>query len=109
MHCFINHPDPEVCNAAVEILTADDNYVASDLWRRKEIHVESEAEMLSVGVPKAVTLYKSKVVEGMIRELQARLADASLSEPEQDEIVLRLAASNRVKVAIARNLQRLIL
>lgn len=46
---FLNHVDPEVCNAAVDLLTADDNYVASELWRRKEVHVESEAEMLAVG------------------------------------------------------------
>jgi DNA primase len=52
-HRFVNHPDPEVCNAAVDILTADDNYVPSQLWKRKDIHVESEEEMLSHGVPKA--------------------------------------------------------
>ena len=44
-HRFVNHPDPEVCNAAVDILTADDNYVPSQLWKRKDIHVESEEEM----------------------------------------------------------------
>ena len=65
-HCFLNHIDPEVCNASVDILTSDDNYVPSQLWRRKEIHVESDAEMLAVGVPKAVTLYKSKVVLSLI-------------------------------------------
>ena len=65
-HFFLNHPDPEVCNASVDILTSDDNYVASQLWRRKDIHVESDAEMLAVGVPKAVTLYKSKVIESYI-------------------------------------------
>jgi len=63
-YLFINHPDPDVCNRAVDILTSDDNYVASELWRRKEVHIESDAEMLAVGVPKAVTLYKSKVIEG---------------------------------------------
>ena len=28
-HCFLNHIDPEVCNASVDILTSDDNYVPS--------------------------------------------------------------------------------
>ena len=41
VHYFLNHPDPEVCNASVDILTSDDNYVASELWKRKEVHVES--------------------------------------------------------------------
>ena len=109
VHCFLNHVDPEVCNASVDILTSDDNYVPSELWRRKDIHVESEAEMLAVGVPKAVALYKSKVVEGMIKELQAKLGDENLSDEEQDALLQRLAGLNRVKVSIARNLQRLIL
>lgn len=107
-HLFLNHIDPEVCNASVDILTSDDNYVPSELWRRKEVHVESDAEILAVGVPKAVTLYKSKVVEGLIAELQARLA-GELSEEEETEIMQRLAGYNRVKVSIARKLQRLIL
>mgnify|MGYP000136410018 FL=1 len=108
-HCFLNHIDPEVCNASVDILTSDDNYVPSQLWRRKEIHVESDAEMLAVGVPKAVTLYKSKVIEGYIKEWQAKLADESLTEEQQNEVIQRLAGFNKVKVTIARKLQRLIL
>ncbi len=109
MHHFLNHSDPEVCNLSVDILTSDDNYVPSQLWVRKEIHVESEAEMLAVGVPKAVTLYKSKVIEGLIKELQAQLADERLSEEEQDGLLQRLTAYNKAKVAIANKLQRLIL
>ena len=108
-HCFLNHIDPEVCNASVDILTSDDNYVPSQLWRRKEIHGESDAEMLAVGVPKAVTLYKSKVVEEMIKELQAKLGDESLPEEEQVALLQRLSGLNKVKVSIARRLQRLIL
>ncbi|WP_418386964.1 DNA primase [Alistipes dispar] len=108
-HCFLNHIDPEVCNASVDILTSDDNYVPSQLWRRKEIHVESDAEMLAVGVPKAVKLYKSKVVEEMIKELQAKLGDESLPEEEQVALLQRLSGLNKVKVSIARRLQRLIL
>ena len=95
---FLNHVDPEVCNAAVDLLTADDNYVASELWRRKEVHVESEAEMLAVGVPKAVTLYKSKVIDSLIKELNARLADDTLTDAEQEEVLRRLDGYNRVKV-----------
>ena len=88
-HVFLNHIDPEVCNMSVDILTADDNYVLSELWRRKEIHLETDAEMLAVGVPKAVTLYKSKVVEALIKELQAKLDD-ELPDDEQKDIMQRL-------------------
>lgn len=108
-HCFLNHIDPEVCNASVDILTSDDNYVPSQLWRRKEIHVESDAEMLAVGVPKAVTLYKSKVIERMSRELREKLQDENLTDDEMQDIMQRLSNLNRGKVSIARKLHRLIL
>lgn len=107
-HHFLNHPDPEVCNLSVDILTSDDNYIPSQLWQRKEIHVESDAEMLAVGVPKAVTLYRSKIIEGLIKELQAKLAGEPTEEDEA-ALVQRLAALNQAKVTIARKLQRLIL
>ena len=93
---------------SVDILTADDNYVPSELWRRKEIHLETDAEMLAVGVPKAVTLYKSKVVEALIKELQAKLDD-ELPDDEMKEIMQRLTGYNKVKVTIANKIQRLIL
>lgn len=107
-HVFLNHIDPEVCNMSVDILTADDNYVLSELWRRKEIHLETDAEMLAVGVPKAVTLYKSKVVEALIKELQAKLDD-ELPDDEQKDIMQRLAAYNQVKKTIANKIGRPIL
>ena len=107
-HVFLNHIDPEVCNMSVDILTADDSYVLSELWQRKEIHVDSDAEMLAVGVPKAVTLYKSKVIEALIKELQAKLAD-ELSDDEQKDIMQRLAAYNQVKKTIANKIGRPIL
>ena len=109
IHHFINHPDPEVCNVSVDILTSEDNYVPSELWKQKEIHVESEAEMLAAGVPKAVMLYKSKVIERMLKELNDRLKDETLSDEEQTEIMLHISKLNQGKVKIARQLHRLIL
>ena len=109
IHLFLNHTDPEVCNLSVDILTADDNYVPSLLWRRKEVHVESDADVLAVGVPKAVTLYKSKVVEGLIKELQSRLGQEGLTEDQERDLVQRLANYNRVKQSIANKLNRVIL
>ena len=106
---FVNHIDPEVCNMAVDILTSDDNYVPSELWRRKDVHVESEVEILSIGVPKAIMLYRSKVVERMIKIQLQRLADDSLSEQERDECVMQLTKLNNVKTAISKESQRLIL
>lgn len=108
-HYFINHEDPQVCNAAVDILTSDDNYVPSEIWRKKDVHVESEEEMLAVGVPKAITLYKSKIIERLIAEQKARLADPELDDSQLADITIYLSKLNSAKVQLSKKLQRLIL
>ena len=106
---FVNHVNPEVCNASVDILFSDDNYVASELWRKKDVHIESESEILSIGVPKAIMLYRSKVIERMILDIYAKLKDESLDEQQQGEMMMQLDRLNQVKLAIAKEIQRLIL
>ncbi len=106
---FVNHLDPEVCKEAVNILSSDDNYVPSEIWSRKEIHVESEMEMLSAGVPRSMALYKSKVVERLVLELNEQLHREDLSEEETADILQRLSRLNSVKVALAKKVDRLIL
>lgn len=106
---FIMHPNPDVCNLAIEILTSDDNYVPSQIWAMKQMRADSDAELMSVGLPKAVMLYKSKVLESMIKEQQASLAQEGLSEDEQMAIIQRLSKFNSAKVQIANKIQRLIL
>ena len=106
---FVNHPNPDVCNMAVDILTSDDNYVASEIWRRKDIHVESEEEILSVGVPKAIMLYRSKILERMIETLLKRLQSGELSEEQASECMREMDQLNKMKLAISTSTQRLIL
>jgi DNA primase len=106
---FINHIDPDVCNMSVDILTSDDNLVPSKLWQQKDVHIESEVEMLSNGVPKAIMLYRSKIIERLIKELTQRLDDSDLSDDDQIDIVRRLDELNNAKTAISHKSQRLIL
>ena len=106
---FVNHPDPAVCNMAVDIMTSDDNYIASAIWAQKDVHIESEGEILTNGVPKAIMLYRSKVVERMINEQRERLKDPMISEEEEDECLQQLSKLNQVKLAIAKQSKRLIL
>lgn len=106
---FVNHHDPEVCKVAVDLLSSDDNYVASRIWSQKEIHVESEMEMLSAGVPRCMALYKSKVIERMVRELNEKLHDENLSEEQLADILQRLSRLNTAKVQLARKVDRLLL
>ena len=106
---LINHPNPDVCNTTIEILTADDNYVESALWEQKEVHVSSESEMLANGVPKVLMLFKTKILSERISELEAALSREGLSEEEECEIMQQLTACNRAKVLMAKRLQRLVI
>lgn len=54
-------------------------------------------------------LYRSKVVERMINEQRERLKDESLSDEEQAECLMQLSKLNQVKLALAKQSQRLIL
>ena len=73
------------------------------------VDIESDEELLSAGVPKTLTIYKSKVIERMIRQQQDRLSDESLSEAEHDEALRQIAHLNNVKMRLANKIQRLIL
>lgn len=108
-HYFTNHHDPKVCNAAVDILTSDSNYVLSGLWKRHDIYLDSEEERLSLLIPRAVTLYKSKTIEAIIKQLKERLADEDISEEELTTIMGNISALNEVRTRIAKKISRLIL
>lgn len=107
--CFINHPDVEVSNLAISIFTSDEQYVPSVLWSKKDIHVESEEEMLSIGVPKVMLLYKSKVVDRLIQAEQERLKRGFDDEEQEIECVMRLQQLNDAKLKFSKLSQRLIL
>ncbi len=106
---FLESSNPDVCNRTVEILTSDDNYIPSQIWESKQMRTGTDAEIMSVGLPKAVMLYKSKILESMIKEQQSQLSRDGVSEEEQMNIIQRMSRLNAAKVQIANKLQRLIL
>lgn len=108
MNRFINHTDPEVCNAAVDLLTCDDIYTVSKLWKKFDIVVESEQERLPIAIPRTVILYKSKVIDEIIGRLTARLDAESLTEAELLELTRQIAVLNQERTLIAKKLSRLI-
>ncbi len=101
-----SHNDIEVCDAATDLLFIDDQYAVSEIWTKKEVHTTTAEEVLGKGVPKAILLFKTKAVLGMLTELQSKLHDESLSEEEQLEIVSKMVQLNRLKVKLARKTNR---
>ena len=106
---FINYPSSSVASMAVDLLTMDDNYVPSKLWSEHDIGVSSEKDRLSEALPRAIMLYKSKVIERLSATFQAQLSDPNTSEEEALEIVGKLRALNNERNDISKKLKRLIL
>jgi len=108
---FIEHADPGVSDAVVDIVTSDDNYLISKLWKRQGKVFESEVDRLPVDVPRLVLLYKSKAIERMTKELKAHLAGdgGELTEEQETEIMRQITLLNREKAALAKKLLRIVL
>ena len=100
------HSDIEICDAATDLLFIDDQYAMSEIWTKKDVHTTTESEVLGKGVPKAMQLFKTKVVTGMLAELQVKLQNEDISEDEQLEIASKMAQLNRLKVMLARKTNR---
>ena len=105
---FINHSDPEVCNATVDLLTLDDNYPISRIWSKFDIVVESEQERLPIAVPRTIILYKSRVIDTIIRSLRSRLSADNLPEEELEQITRQIDILNQERTSISKKLSRLI-
>ncbi len=93
---FINHPSPEVASLAVDLLTEEETYSPSRMWQRYEIRVSTERERLGEAIPKAITIYKSKVVSSIIASLQKELLGINTME-EAQEIMQRLGSLNDLR------------
>ncbi len=102
-HIFINHHDALVSKASIDLLTSDDNYVISKIWEQKEVHLATDEEQLSEGVPKVVVLFKWRTLDKHMAELQRRMA-----EDDDTNIIQTFAKYQAARVAIAKKVGRLI-
>ncbi len=109
MHHFINYPDPVVCDMVVGLLTSDDNYVASSMWKKHDIIVESEEQRLGVAIPRTIIIYKCKIIEGIIKQLTAKLCEEGLGEEDAMRVSQQISALNKERISISKKLSRLII
>ncbi|MDR1417449.1 MAG: DNA primase [Prevotellaceae bacterium] len=98
---FINHPDQRVCEMTIDLLSQ--KYTLSKIWRQQEAAITDE-DRLRVEVPKAINVYKSKIVTQAIMRLQAELEGKS--NPEQDMLLLKLGELSKVRTKLSEMLAR---
>lgn len=108
-HFFIEMHDPEASSAAVDILTENDNYKQSQIWKNHDIYIDTEEERLGRIIPKSILLYKSKAIEVLIEELNASLDTMDEEDESYMEVVNRINRFNNVRKAMADKIKRNIL
>lgn len=106
---FVELDNPEASSAAVDILTEGDHHKQSQIWKDRDIYVDSEEERLGKIIPRAIMLYKSKVIESLIEEQSKLLANENLSEEEQARVLVLIGNLNKQRKDIANEIARNIL
>ncbi len=95
---FTFHSNQEIQDLAVDIITS--KYELSNVWKRKESYIELPGENLAVEVPKALLLYKLKVVDMALEDLRKQIEEAE--KKKENEKVMELITHIR-DVEIAKN------
>ena len=108
-HFFIEMENPEASSAAVDILTENDHYKQSRIWKDHDIYIESEEERLGRIIPKTILLYKSKYIEVMIEEKQRELAALDDESDEYMEVLTQINNLLAVRTKMAEQTERNIL
>lgn len=106
---FINHFDSEISQLAVNLLTTQ--HKLSKIWKKHHAAPVDETELIQTAVPKAILVYKSKVMQMVVRKLHddMKKLDASANSEEVNELLMRIKTINDVKIQISKELERIVL
>ena len=85
---FTFHDNKEIQDLAVDIVTS--KYELSKVWKRKESYIELPGENLGVEVPKALLLYKLKVVDMALDDIRKQISEAEQAE-DGDKVMESMA------------------
>jgi DNA primase len=106
---FINHPDFEISQVAVNLLTSQ--YKLSKIWKKNNAQPVDEIDFLHSAVPKSIMVYKSKITQMVIVDLQTELKAVDPKEnPEGiNQVLVRLKTIYELKTQLSKELDRIVL
>ncbi|MCD8185342.1 MAG: hypothetical protein LUD68_02480 [Rikenellaceae bacterium] len=110
MNRFTDFPDAQVCNTVVDILIPQDDMKIHRFWSKHDLVIHSEEDVLNTAVPRALTLYKTKIVEQLIAGLTRELAGLEdPTDPRAEEILRQINRLNEVRKQMCSKFSRIIL
>ncbi|PKP36480.1 MAG: DNA primase, partial [Bacteroidetes bacterium HGW-Bacteroidetes-15] len=106
---FINHADSQVSQLAVNLIS--DKYKLSNIWKKHHNLPPEEKDLLPITVPKAILVYKSKVMQMVARKLHddMKTLDPKSQPDDVNNLLIRLKTINEVKAQISKELDRIVL
>jgi DNA primase len=102
---FINHPDSEISNTTVDLISQ--KYELSKRFKKREVFIETEEMKLKTIVPEIVLAYKSKRINLMVKQLHVKLLQLQ-KDGQMDaflELQQQLIVLNGLKRELSKNLR----
>ena len=106
---FLNHPDFEISQLAVNLLTSQ--HRLSRIWSKHQAMPIDEDQSLHDSIPKAILVYKSKIIQmamGVLHEELGKLNSKDQIE-EVNQLLVRIMTINDLKKQISKELDRIVL
>lgn len=106
---FINHYDADLSQLAVNLLT--NQHKLSKIWNKHQAVPVEEGDALQEFIPKAILVYKSKVMQMVLGQLQEQLRKLNPTEQieEVNRLLVRIKTINELKNHISKELTRIVL
>ena len=106
---FINHQDFEISQLAVNLLAPQ--YTLSKIWKKNKAQPVDEIDFLHSAVPKSIMVYKSKVMQMVIVNLQTELKAIDPKENPNgiNQVLQRLKTIYELKTQLSKELDRIVL
>ncbi len=105
---FINHTDPEISQLVVDLLS--EKYTLSRIWEKHKAEVTEGNDFLQNAIPKAILVYKSKVLKMAIKNLKDKLSSLRSDQVEEtNQILKRIKELNDFMNQMSKDLDRVVL
>jgi DNA primase len=106
---FVNHPDSQISQVVVDFLSTP--HKLSKIWEKHQSFSEEDADFLHRVVPKAIIVYKTKVMQQAIKKLHddLRKFNAKSKVEEVNEILQKVKTLNDLQNTLSKELERIVL
>ena len=109
IHIFNACEDLNITQTVSDIIMQDEKLRPSKLWEDFDMPICPDRLRLSDLIPRVINIYKSKIIEEMIKKIQERLDSPELDEQQAAELIDRIKLLNESRVYFCQKYTRIII